>query len=115
MVRDTWKSVYEEAFKIELSRRRLYLRDSQKEIKIIVYLDIEIGLHRLDLVVEDKVIVELKAIKEFADIHFAQLRSYLKATRLKMGLIVEFCKTHCGNMRIVLKFKFFKFRAFVLS
>jgi len=65
--------------------------DSQKEIKI-EYLGVEIGVHRLDLLVEKKIIVELKAVKELTDIHFAQLRSYLKAAGLKVGLLLNFAK-----------------------
>ena len=41
----------------------------------IEYLGVPVGLHRLDLLVQNEVIVELKAVKELADIHFAQLRS----------------------------------------
>ncbi len=65
--------------------------DCQKEIKI-EYLGVEVGVHRLDLVVENKIIVELKAVNELSDIHFAQLRSYLKATGLKVGLLLNFSK-----------------------
>ena len=74
--------------------------ESQKEVKI-KYLDVEVGLHRLDLVVENIIIVELKAVKEFADIHFAQLRSYLKATGLQVGLLLNFAKPTLEIKRIV--------------
>lgn len=50
----------------------------------------EIGCHRLDLVIEEQIIVELKAVKALEDIHFAQLRSYLKATGLHVGLLLNF-------------------------
>jgi len=93
------ESIYEEALKLELSRRRLY-HESQKEIKI-EYLDVAVGLHRLDLIVENKIVIELKAVKEFADIHFAQLRSYLKATGLKVGLLLNFAKPTLDIKRIV--------------
>jgi GxxExxY protein len=58
-------------------------------------------LHRLDLVVENKIIVELKAVAELSDIHFAQLRSYLKATGLKVGLLLNFSKPTLGVRRVV--------------
>jgi len=67
------ENIYEEALKIEFSEQNLNF-DSQKEIKI-KYLGVEIGIHRLDLLVEKKIVLELKAVKEFSDIHFAQLRS----------------------------------------
>jgi GxxExxY protein len=93
------ENIYEEALKLELSEHRLHY-DSQKEIKIM-YLGVEIGTHRLDLLVENKIIVELKAVKEFADIHFAQLRSYLKATGLKVGLLLNFAKPSLEIKRVV--------------
>ena len=93
------ENIYEEALKIEFSEHNLnYV--SQKEIKI-KYLGNEIGLHRLDLLVENKIIVELKAVKEFTDIHFAQLRSYLKATGLKTGLLLNFSKSTLEIRRVV--------------
>ena len=93
------ENIYEEALKFELSEHRLHY-DNQKEIKI-KYLGVEIGTHRLDLLVENKIIVELKAVKEFADIHFAQLRSYLKATGLKVGLLLNFAKPALEIKRVV--------------
>jgi len=93
------ENIYEEALKIEFSEHNLNF-DSQKEIKI-KYLGTEIGIHRLDLLVEKKIIVELKAVKEFSDIHFAQLRSYLRATGLKIGLLLNFAKPTVEIKRIV--------------
>ncbi len=51
--------------------------------------------------VENEIVVELKAVKEFTDIHFAQLRSYLKATGLKIGLLLNFGKPTLEIKRIV--------------
>lgn len=93
------ESIYEEALKIELKKNRLHY-DAQKEIKI-EYIGVEVGLHRLDLIVENKIIVELKAVREFNDIHFAQLRSYLKAADLKIGLLLNFAKPTLEIKRIV--------------
>jgi GxxExxY protein len=93
------ESIYEEALKVEFSEHRFHY-DAQKEIKIKC-LGVEVGLHRLDLIVENKIIVELKAVKEFNDIHFAQLRSYLKATGLKVGLLLNFGKPSLEIKRIV--------------
>jgi len=93
------ESIYEEALKVELSEHGLHF-DCQKEIKI-EYLGVEVGAHRLDLLVENKIIVELKAVKELSDIHFAQLRSYLKATGLKVGLLLNFSKPTLEVRRVV--------------
>ena len=51
---------------------------------------IQIGEHRLDFVVEDKIIVELKAVEALEKVHFAIVRSYLKAAGLSDGLILNF-------------------------
>jgi GxxExxY protein len=93
------ESIYQEALKVELSNRGLNF-DSEKEIRI-EYLGIEVGTHRLDLLVESSIIVELKAVKELTDIHFAQLRSYLKATSLKVGLLLNFSKPTLEVKRVV--------------
>jgi GxxExxY protein len=63
------ESIYEEALKVELSKNELDFA-SQMEVQI-EYLGVPVGLHRLDLLVQNEVIVELKAVKELADIHFA--------------------------------------------
>ena len=93
------EAIYEEALKVELSEQSMHY-DSQKEIKI-EYLGVEIGVHRLDLLVEKKIIVELKAVKELTDIHFAQLRSYLKAAGLRVGLLLNFAKPTLEIRRVV--------------
>jgi GxxExxY protein len=93
------ESVYEEALKVELDHRGFRFT-SQKEITI-EYLGFNVGIHRLDLLVEDEIIVELKTVKELADIHFAQLRSYLKAAEQKVGLLLNFSKPALEIKQIV--------------
>lgn len=93
------ESIYEEALKVELSEHGIQF-ESQKDIRI-EYLGVDVGMHRLDLVVEDTIILELKAVKELTDIHFAQLRSYLKATGLKIGLLLNFSRPTLEIRRVV--------------
>ncbi len=93
------ENIYEEALKVELSKNQINY-ETQKEVKI-EYRGTEVGIHRLDMIVEDQIIVELKAIKELSDVHFAQLRSYLKATELKVGLLFNFGKPTLEIKRIV--------------
>ena len=93
------ESIYEQALKVELVEHDIHY-DSQKDIKI-KYLGVEVGLHRLDLLIENQIIIELKAVKELTDIHFAQLRSYLKATGLKVGLLFNFAKPTLEIKRVV--------------
>ena len=93
------EKIYEEALKVELGRNNLSF-EFQKEIEV-EYVGVVVGTHRLDLIVEDKVIIELKAVKKFEDIHFAQLRSYLKATDTKIGLLLNFARPTLEIKRIV--------------
>jgi len=94
------ESIYESALKVAL-RHRGVIYEAQKEVTII-YEDEEVGLHRLDLLVDDQIVVELKAVKELEDVHFAQVRSYLKATGRKVGLLMNFAAPTLLVRRIVL-------------
>ena len=93
------ESIYEQALKVAFTEHNFHF-ESQKEIKI-KYLGVEVGQHRLDLLVENQIIIEIKAVKELIDIHFAQLRSYLKATGLKTGLLLNFAKPTLEIKRVV--------------
>jgi len=93
------ENIYEKALLIQLDEDGIRI-ESQKEVKISFH-GMEVGLHRLDLVIEDQIIVELKTVKEILDIHKAQLRSYLKATGLKTGLLINFSKPKIEVKRIV--------------
>ena len=84
------ESVYEKALIIEFRRRGLVVQD-QMEI-LVRYDGEEVGRHRLDFFVEETIVVELKAIKNLEDIHFAVVRSYLRAVNRKHGLLLNFAK-----------------------
>lgn len=57
----------------------------------IVYEEVELDCgYRIDLMVEGKVIIELKAVKELTDIHMAQILTYLKLSDLRLGLLINF-------------------------
>ena len=82
------ESIYEHALAVEFALRGIaFVR--QKPIPLF-YRDHEIGEHRLDFLVEDKIVVELKAVEALENVHFAIVRSYLKAAGLADGLIVNF-------------------------
>ena len=70
----------------------------------IFYKELEepIGTRRADFVVEGKVLVELKAIKELEDVHMAQALNYLKAYRLEVGLLINFGSKSLTFKRLVL-------------
>jgi GxxExxY protein len=80
--------IYQRAMEVALAKRDIpFVR--QKEIHVL-FEGVDIGLQRLDLVVADQIILELKAVKAFEDVHLAQLKSYLKATGLRVGLLLNF-------------------------
>ena len=82
------ESVYEHALAIELALRQIpYSRQHSTEV---TYKGVRVGEQRLDFVVADAVILELKAVEEMANVHHAQLISYLKATQMKLGLLMNF-------------------------
>jgi GxxExxY protein len=82
------ESIYEEALAVEFALSGIqFIR--QYPVPLF-YRDHQIGEHRLDFLVEEKIVVELKAISQLEDIHFAIGRSYLKATNLEDGLLFNF-------------------------
>ena len=79
--------------------------DFAREIEQAIYyknLPEPIGTRRADFVVEGKVLVELKAIKELEDVHLAQTLNYLKAYKLKVGLLINFGSKSLTFKRLVL-------------
>ena len=93
------ESIYENALCKELTLRGIRFA-KQHEINVLYKGEI-VGTHRLDLIVEEQVIVELKALRSFEDIHYVQLHSYLKATNLKVGLLLNFGTPTLQIKRIV--------------
>ena len=83
------ESVYEEALVYELEKRDLKV-ERQKEVPIHYDGKILKTPLRLDLLVEDRVVVELKSVKELQDVFFKQTRTYLRLLDLKVGLLVNF-------------------------
>jgi GxxExxY protein len=94
------ESIYESALKVAL-RNRGIVYESQKEVTVF-YEGEEVGIHRLDLLVENQIVVELKAIKDLEDIHYVQVRSYLKATKLHVGLLMNYYAPTLVIKRIVM-------------
>ena len=82
------ESFYEEALCIELANQQIPF-ERQKSI-IVNYLGHPIGEHRLDLLIDGKLILELKAVSALDPVHFSIVRSYIKATGASSGLILNF-------------------------
>ncbi len=82
------ETVYQSALLIELIKAGL---QAEKEKKIQVYYDTQlVGDYVADIIVEGKVILELKSVKELHPAHEAQLTNYLKATGIEVGLLINF-------------------------
>lgn len=82
------EKIYENALMIELQDAELKAKQ-QYPIKV-VYKNRLIGEHVADIVVEDKIIIELKAVNHLSKAHEVQLVNYLKATNLQVGLLINF-------------------------
>jgi GxxExxY protein len=82
------EGIYQDALVIELEAAGLGVR---REVPIVLeYRGHSLRQHRIDLIVEHRVIVELKAVERLDRIHQAQLISYLRAIRLRLGLLMNF-------------------------
>ena len=92
------ESLYERALVIEL-RSNGYHVEQQKEV-IIKYKDQVIGKHILDLLINKRVILELKAVTEIAPVHKQQALSYLKATGLELALVINFGARRVQSHRV---------------
>lgn len=80
--------IYQRCLAIELERAGLgFAREMEHTI---YYEDIEVGTRRADFVVEDKVIVELKALINLEDVHLAQAKNYVVAYDKAIGLLINF-------------------------
>ena len=82
------ESIYEEALCVELELRRIPF--ARQAPIAVVYKGHLVGEGRLDLLIDNRLIVELKAVDALAPIHTAQLISYLKATGCHLGLLLNF-------------------------
>ena len=94
------EKVYENAMMIELGRNGLEA-ESQKVIQVC-YFGAVVGDFFADIVVENRILLELKATKAIDEIHQAQLLNYLKATGMRVGLIINFGSPRVGIKRMVL-------------
>jgi len=88
------EKIYERALKIELIENGFKV-ETQKPLEVH-YKNQVIGDYFLDLLVDEKIIIELKCCEKLIDFHRAQLINYLKATDLKLGLLVNFPNNRKG-------------------
>lgn len=83
------ESAYEECLFYELKKIGLSV-EKQKPLPLI-YEEVKLDVgYRLDIIVENKLIIEIKSVEVLNDVHFAQLLTYLKLTNCKLGLLINF-------------------------
>ncbi len=86
------ENTYKECLAYELKQRNLKV-ETEKPLPV-VYKEIQLECgYRIDILVENKIIIELKAVEKLNDIHLAQIMSYMKLSDIKLGLLVNF-NTH---------------------
>ncbi|MDU4961112.1 MAG: GxxExxY protein [Sporomusaceae bacterium] len=97
-----FESQYEEALARELQLRDILFE--RQKIVPLTYKGLAIGEYRLDFLVDGQLVVELKAVDCLAPVHTAQVLAYLKATKLRIGLLINFnaASLRNGLKRIVL-------------
>jgi len=83
------EAVYQECMEKELRRRGIPF-EAKRKVQVIYKGEVLEKTYEPDLICYEKIIVELKAVSELAAIHKAQVINYLKATRMRLGLLVNF-------------------------
>ena len=95
--------IYQRALGIEMRKAGL---DFTRELEMpIFYDDQEIGTRRVDFFVENKIMVELKAITQLEKVHLAQALNYLEAYKMEIGLLINFGDTSLRFHRIIKSIK----------
>ena len=94
------EEAYEEALKIALARRGISIRDQVPFD--VVYEDVKVGSYRPDLLANERILLELKAVEKLLPIHEAQLLFYLRVTALELGLLINFGAARVQAVRRVL-------------
>ncbi len=94
------EKVYENAMMVLFRKNGIYA-EQQKAIKVFFEEEV-VGDYFADILVDGKVIIELKVAEAITNIHKAQLLNYLKATQLQLGLILNFGKERLEHERLVL-------------
>lgn len=93
------EKIYETALCYELKKTKIKY-ERQKEIKV-QYEEIMLGHQRIDVLVDNKVLIDLKCVSELSNIHQAQIISYLKASQKRVGLLLNFAKPKLEIKRIM--------------
>lgn len=95
------ENVYHRALELELAHQGINF-ESEIEIEL-TYHGKPVGKHRLDLLIEEQLVVELKTVDELHKKHYAQVRSYLKAANRSVGLLANFSAYQLDLRRVQLE------------
>jgi GxxExxY protein len=94
------EKVYENSLMILLKREGIR---SEQQYPIKVYFEGEVvGNYVADILIEDKIVIELKCVEKISNIHKAQALNYLKATQMRLAIILNFAKDKLQYERLVL-------------
>ena len=97
------ESAYEECLYFELCKTGLIV--SKQKPMPLIYQDIKLDVgYRVDLIVENQIIVEIKSVEAICEVHLAQILTYMKLSNCKLGLLVNFNVLHLkdGIKRVIL-------------
>jgi len=91
--------IYQRSLGVELKKAGIRF---EREFEMPIYYDEErVGSRRVDILVEDRIPVELKAVVELDDVHLAQAKNYLEAYKLRVGLLINFGATSLQFRRLI--------------
>ncbi|UOE49466.1 GxxExxY protein [Mucilaginibacter sp. SMC90] len=97
------EAIYQRCLEIELYKQGLLF---SRELEMIIFYEgTEVGRRRVDFLVDEKVMVELKAVSKLEDIHLAQVLNYLEAYKLETGLLINFGSKSLEFKRITNEYK----------
>jgi GxxExxY protein len=90
------ENAYEECLFYELQKQGVYV-EKQKGLPLI-YKDVKLDVgYRIDLFIENKLIIEIKSVETLNDVHLAQILTYLKLSKCKLGMLINFNTVYFKN------------------
>jgi GxxExxY protein len=98
---DFLENIYHNALLIEMKEQNIAF-ESEKEV-IISYDGAQVGIHKIDLFIDNEIVLELKTVEDLNKKHYAQVRSYLKALNKQVGLLVNFWSYQLDVRRVELE------------
>jgi len=83
------ESTYENALAYDLREKGLEIKQQAPMPFIYKEVKLDVG-YRIDLIVENKILIEIKSVEELSPVHYSQVLTYLKLSKLKLGLLINF-------------------------